>query len=289
MNNKMYELDSEQTIHNYIYGLKIEDEDTVNKWIRQYKSGDRDPKLKEKIFGQYAKYVMRMAHHYANSLKTPVYNITDVFNEGYIGFERALETFDPDAGFKFLTYASHWINRYMHRFTTVHGWECYLPTGLAAQLKRAIAIRFKCVNQGIEYTPKVLESELKITNNVAETLYKLSISKPKSLNTTLPELDSEAEIMDIITYDDQESVEDEVTKDDRLERVIQLIEESIGKDRNKNIILMRYGLPPYNRPHTLQEVGDKLGVSRERVRQLEKKTLKKMRERIERNKEVYLF
>lgn len=289
MNNKIYELDSEQVIHNYIYELENVDDDTVDKWIRQYKSGDTDPKLKEKIFGKYARYVMRMANHYTSSLKTPVYNVTDVFNEGYIGFERALETFDPDAGFKFITYASHWICRYMHRFTTMHGWECYLPAGLAAHLKRAIAIRFKCNNQGIEYTPKVLESELKITNNVAETLYKLSMSKPKSLNTSVPELDNEAEIVDIVTYDDQESVEDLVSKKDRLEKVIQLISETVKKDRNKNIILMRYGLPPYNRPHTLQEVGDKLGISRERVRQLEKKTLKKMRERIERNKEDYLF
>ena len=289
MNNRIYELNSEEIIHNYIYGLEFESEDTVDKWIRQYKSGDHDPKLKEKIFGQYARYVMRMANHYATSLKTPVYNITDVFNEGYIGFERALETFDPDAGFKFLTYAGHWICRYMHRFTTMHGWECYLPAGLAANLKRAIAIRFKCTNQGREYTPQVLEEELGVTNKVAETLYKLSMSKPKSLNVTVPELDSEAEIMDIISYDDEESVEDEITKYDRRERVIQLINDTVKKDRNKNLILMRYGLPPYNRPHTLQEVGDKLGVSRERVRQLEKKTLKKMREKIGQNKEDYIF
>ena len=223
MYNRIYELDSEQVIHNYIYGLKLENEDIVNEWIRQYKSGDHDPELKEKIFAQYAKYVMRMANHYATSLKTPVYNVTDVFNEGYIGFERALETFDPDAGFKFLTYAGHWICRYMHRFTTMHGWECYLPVGLAAQLKRAIAIRYKSINQGIEFTPKVLEDELKITNNVAETLYKLSISKPKSLNTTVPELENEAEIVDIVTYDDQESVEDLVAKEDRLEKVILFI------------------------------------------------------------------
>lgn len=289
MYEKMNKFDSEQVMHNYIWGLKNVDNDTVNAWIRQYKSGDHDPRLKEKIFGQYARYVLRMAHHYATSLKTPVYSITDVFNEGYIGFERALETFDPDAGFKFLTYAGHWICRYMHRFTTMHGWECYLPAGLAANLKRAIAIRFKCSNQGIEYTPQVLEEELGVTNKVAETLYKLSMEKPKSLNVTMPELDSEAEVLDIITYDDQESVEDEVTKDDRHEKLIQILNNVIKTDRDKNIILMRYGLPPYKRTYTLQEIGDQLGVSRERVRQLEKKTLKKMRIQLENKKEDYIF
>lgn len=289
MYEKMNKFDSEQIMHNYIWGLKSVDNDTVDKWIRQYKSGDHDPRLKEKIFGQYARYVLRMAHHYATSLKTPVYSITDVFNEGYIGFERALETFDPDAGFKFLTYAGHWICRYMHRFTTTHGWECYLPAGLAANLKRAIAIRFKCTNQGREYTPQVLEEELGVTNKVAETLYKLSMEKPKSLNVTVPELDSEAEVLDILTYDDQESVEDEVTKDDRHEKLIQILNNVIKTDRDKNIILMRYGLPPYKRTYTLQEIGDQLGVSRERVRQLEKKTLKKMRIQLENKKEDYIF
>lgn len=289
MYEKMNKFDSEQIMHNYIWGLKSVDNDTVDKWIRQYKSGDHDPRLKEKIFGQYARYVMRMANHYATSLKTPVYNITDVFNEGYIGFERALETFDPDAGFTFLTYAGHWICRYMHRFTTMHGWECYLPAGLAANLKRAIAIRFKCTNQGKEYTPQVLEEELGVTNKVAETLYKLSMDKPKSLNVTVSELDSEAEVLDILTYDDQESVEDEVTKDDRHEKLIEILNKVIKTDRDKNIILMRYGLSPYKRTYTLQEIGDQLGVSRERVRQLEKKTLKKMRIQLENKKEDYIF
>ena len=50
MFERMHELDSEQIIHNYVYGLKNVDEDTVDEWIRQYKSGDKDPKLKEKIF-----------------------------------------------------------------------------------------------------------------------------------------------------------------------------------------------------------------------------------------------
>ena len=252
MYERMYELDSEQIIHNYIWGLKDVDDETVDRWIRQYKSGDHDPKLKEKIFGQYARYVMRMAHHYSTSLKTPVYNITDVFNEGYIAFERALETFDPDAGFKFLTYAGHWICRYMHRFTTMHGWECYLPAGLAANLKRAIAIRFKCDNQGREYSPKVLEEELEVSNRVAETLYKLSMDNVKSLNATLPELDNEAEVLDILTYEDQESIEEEVTKEDRLEKLIQIISKVAKSEREKHIILMRYGLPPYKRNHTLK-------------------------------------
>lgn len=289
MYERMYELDSEQIIHNYIWGLKDVDDETVDKWIRQYKSGDHDPKLKEKIFGQYARYVMRMAHHYSTSLKTPVYNITDVFNEGYIAFERALETFDPDAGFKFLTYAGHWIRRYMHRFTTMQGWECYLPAGLAANLKRAIAIRFKCDNQGREYSPKVLEEELEVSNRVAETLYKLSMDKAKSLNVTMPELDNEAEVLDILTYEDQESIEEEVTKEDRLEKLIQIISKVAKSEREKHIILMRYGLPPYKRNHTLKEIGDQLGVSRERVRQLEKKTLKKMRYQLESKKEDYIF
>lgn len=289
MYERMYELDSEQIIHNYIWGLKDVDDETVDRWIRQYKSGDHDPKLKEKIFGQYARYVMRMAHHYSTSLKTPVYNITDVFNEGYIAFERALETFDPDAGFKFLTYAGHWICRYMHRFTTMHGWECYLPAGLAANLKRAIAIRFKCDNQGREYSPKVLEEELEVSNRVAETLYKLSMDNVKSLNATLPELDNEAEVLDILTYEDQESIEEEVTKEDRLEKLIQIISKVAKSEREKHIILMRYGLPPYKRNHTLKEIGDQLGVSRERVRQLEKKTLKKMRDQLESKKEDYIF
>mgnify|MGYP002522139024 CR=1 FL=1 len=289
MYERMYELDSEQIIHNYIWGLKDVDDETVDRWIRQYKSGDHDPKLKEKIFGQYARYVMRMAHHYSTSLKTPVYNITDVFNEGYIAFERALETFDPDAGFKFLTYAGHWICRYMHRFTTMHGWECYLPAGLAANLKRAIAIRFKCDNQGREYSPKVLEEELEVSNRVAETLYKLSMDKAKSLNVTMPELDNEAEVLDILTYDDQESIEEEVTKEDRLENLIQIIGKVSKSEREKNIVLMRYGLPPYKRTYTLQEIGDQLDVSRERVRQLEKKTLKKMRDQLENKKEDYIF
>lgn len=289
MYERMYELDSEQMIHNYVYGLENVDDDTVDKWIRQYKSGDRDPKLKELIFGKYARYVMRMANQYSASLKTPVYNITDVFNEGYIGFERALETFDPDAGFKFLTYASHWICRYMHRFTTMHGWECYLPAGLAANLKRAVAIRFKCDSNGKEYTPKVLEDELKVSNKVAETLYRLSMEKSKSLNVTLPEIDSDAEIIDILTYDNQESVEDEVTKDDRHEKVIQIIAKSIKNERDRNVILMRYGLPPYRRPHTLQEIGEKMGVSRERIRQIEERALKTMRDILGNNKEDYIF
>lgn len=289
MFERMHEIESEQVLHNYIWGLKDVDDETVDNWIRQYKAGNHDPKLKEKIFGQYARYVMRMAHHYSTSLKTPVYNINDVFNEGYIAFERALETFDPDAGFKFLTYAGHWICRYMHRFTTMHGWECYLPAGLAANLKRAIAIRFKCDNQGREYTPKVLEEELEVSNRVAETLYRLSMDKAKSLNVTMPELDNEAEVLDILTYDNQESIEEEVVKEDRLEKLIQIISKVSKTDREKNIVLMRYGLPPYKRTYTLQEIGDQLDVSRERVRQLEKKTLKKMRDQLESKKEDYIF
>lgn len=287
MLSRDYEINAEQTLHNYIWSLKEEDDETIDKWIRQYKNGNHDPELKQQIFGQYARYVMRMAHHYSNSLKTPVYGVTDVFNEGYIAFERALETFDPDAGFKFLTYAAHWICRYMHRFTTMNAWECYFPAGLSADLKRAIAIRFKIINAGGVYSPQSLIDELGVTPRVAETLYKLSLGKSKSLNVSVPELDNDAEVIDIIP-DDSVDIITEVIKDDRLENLLSLIDKVSKTDRDKTIILMRYGLPPYNRTYTLAEIGDGMGVSRERIRQLEKKTLKKMRDILESKKEDYI-
>lgn len=257
--------------------INIVEEDEIRKWIIEYQNstGTDNRKLKEKIFNQYARYVLRMAKHYANGLRTPVFDYNDVFIEGYLAFERALETFDPNAGYKFLTYAGHWICRYMNRFSSMNAWEIYIPAGLSADLKRAMAIRYKITGRNETYSKESLIEELGVSERVAETLYKLSVGTTKSLNSTL-EINNDCELIEFVR-DESIDVSKKIIQEDMTENMVALISKVCKKSRDEEIIKMRYGFPPYDRTHTLAEIGDKFGISRERVRQLEKSTLTKIK------------
>lgn len=235
------------------------------------KKGDK--KAREHMIKANLRLVVKIAHDY-DGLGLP---LLDLINEGNIGLMKAVERFDPAKGGKLSTYAAWWIKQSIKRALANQAKTIRLPVHLVDKISRMRRIAMKLQEVfGREPTDEELAEELGVTAQRVSQLRTASI-RPASLDAPIGDDDSN-------TF--AEIVEDERAEDpyDKLEEKTNygMIDDIITKldPREQTILRYRFGLDGGSEK-TLEEVGEKFGVTRERIRQIQNIALKKLRRMIE--------
>jgi RNA polymerase primary sigma factor len=199
--------------------------------------------------------------------------LEDLIEEGNLGLLRAVEGYDETMQTRFSTYASYWIKQSIRRSVMNNGKVIRLPAymvSLLAKWKRATAVLTDRL--GRPPTNEEVGKALKLSKK------KLGIvAKAIRVNALTPHPDGDDEdgfaIGEVLTDDKSRPADVALMENDDLDRVFRRLDQL--DDREASVIRMRFGLEPYT-PMTLREVGENLGLTRERVRQLENQALNKL-------------
>lgn len=231
------------------------------------KSGDQD--AREKMITSNLRLVVKIAKEYSNI----GLSLLDLINEGNIGLMKAVERFDPTKGGKLSTYASWWIKQ---------------------SIKRALANQSKTIRLPIHMVDRVTQIR-RTSTSLAERLGRdptddelaAEMDLPVSRITHLKAVSQKPASLDSPIGDDDGSTLSEVVPDDKSRSPLEHLQSKslVGdissvldqlEPREAEIMRLRFGLEGLD-PHTLEEVGEKIGVTRERVRQLQQQALRELR------------
>jgi len=229
-----------------------------------------DEQARKRMIRANLRLVINIAKRYMN-LGTP---FLDLIEEGNLGLMKAVEKFNPKKGYRFSTYAAWWIRQGIIRSLAQQGKMVRLPVymnELIAKWKKTkehMTQKLKRIPRDDEIAKKIDLSQGKID----EINFWLS-AKTSSLDAPIDD-EGDSQIMDLIEDHGSDSPSLNIERSMDKERVDGLL--GMMTEREREVLDMRFGLMD-GRPHTLAEVGDKINVSRERVRQIEEEALDKLR------------
>ena len=226
-----------------------------------------DPEARDHMVRANLRLVVNIARNYLGK----GLGLEDLIEEGNLGLLRAVEGFDGTMETRFSTYASFWIKQSIRRAVMNNGKPIRLPAYMVTLLskwRRASAVLAERL--GRAPTDEEVGRALHLTRQ------KLGIvTKAIQVHNLTPHPEaSESEnplIDDVLTDERGKSAEEQLFEADDLERILDRLDQL--DDRVSAVVRMRYGLPPYQ-PMTLREVGERLGLTRERVRQLEHQAMR---------------
>lgn len=244
--------------------LTREEEDRLSRACR-----DGDQKAKDQLIKANLRFVVSIAKKY----QTSGISLLDLINEGNMGLIKAAEKFDPDRGFHFISYAVWWIRQAIILAISQKTSLIRLPLNRTADILKIEKVHLSLEHKfGREPTPREIAEELDMDHD--EINHLRSITQDFiSLDATLGDND-DLSIMNTME-DSKSDPPDQKVLDDSLRKALDEVLSELSASEQK-ILRMRFGLDG-EKPMSLQQIGDQFHLSKERIRQIEKKAIRRLR------------
>lgn len=262
--NHQYSLDKYLNEISSFQLLSAQDEIELTKKIRQ-----NDPEALERLVQSNLRFVVKVAKEYQNQ-GLP---LTDLINEGNLGLIKAAKRFDETRGFKFISYAVWWIRQSILKALAEHSRVVRLPLnrlGTITKINQAI----RCFEQKHKRPPTYHEISSELEISVSEITQAITTSAFHVSIDQTPYHSDNGSMKDFLKNPDAAAPDGALIKES-LKGEIQRVLKTLSP-REQKIIRMYFGID-YGRPYTLEEIGENLKLTRERVRQIKERSLTRLR------------